>query len=242
MLETIVTDDDREISAQARSMPELDGVLDRLTRHDPRRGGVLVDLGCGMGGIATHIAGRLGAEDIIGVDLDVERLKAAGSRGLRPLLLDLDHDPLPLESGSVRMVTCFGVLAYLSLYDNVLSEASRVLSDDGWLLLSMPNLGSYANRLSLLFGCQPHGVAVSRHREAGKLGHHRDGATSANMPPLLHSATLRCMRAVLDAYGFDIVLVRGFTPRPRPRPVLDAIASCFPSLSRRFLILARKRP
>jgi SAM-dependent methyltransferase len=94
-------------------------------------------------------------------------LKAAGSRGVRPLLLDLNHDPLPLEDGSVRVVTCFGVLAYLSLYDNVLSEASRVLAAEGWLLLSMPNLGSYTNRLSLLFGGQPHGVAVSRHREAG---------------------------------------------------------------------------
>jgi SAM-dependent methyltransferase len=242
MLQTIVTEDDREISAQARSMPELDGVLERLARHDTRQGGALLDLGCGMGGLANHIGGRLGVDDIIGVDLDAERLKAAGSRGVRPLLLDLNHDPLPMEEGSVRVVTCFGVLAYLSLYDNVLSEASRVLAAEGWLLLSMPNLGSYTNRLSLLFGCQPHGVAVSRHREAGKVRRHHDDRRSANMPPLLHSATLRCMREVLDDYRFDTVLVRGFAPGPRRRPILDDLASQFPSLSRRFLILARTRP
>jgi len=236
-----VTDDDRGISAQARSMPELDGVLGRLARHDTRRGGSLLDLGCGMGGLANHIGGRFGVDGIIGVDLDAERLKAAGSRGVRPLLLDLNHDALPLEDRSIRVVTCFGLLAYLSLYDNALSEASRVLEDEGWLLLSMPNLGSYTNRFSLLFGCQPHGVAVSRHREAGKIHRHPDDSTSAHMPPLLHSATLRCMRDVLDEYGLDTVLVRGFAPGPRRRPILDDLVSQFPSLSRRFLILARKR-
>jgi SAM-dependent methyltransferase len=237
----IVNDDDRGISAQARSMPELDGVLDGLARRDPRRGGALLDLGCGMGALASHIGSRLGMADVTGVDLEPERLKAAAARGVRPLLLDLNHDKLPLETGSVRVATCFGVLAYLSLYDNALSETGRVVEDGGWLLVSMPNLASYTNRLSLLLGGQPHAVAVSRHREAGKIRRRRDEGVSANMPPLLHSATLRCMRELLDAYGFDTVTARGFAPYPRRRAI-DALTSRLPSLSRRFLILARKRP
>ena len=142
----------------------------------------------------------------------------------------------------MKVVSCLGLLAYLPLYDNVLSEATRVLDDDGWLLLSMPNLGSYSNRISLLLGFQPHAVAVSRHREVGKIRRRPDGRPSPNMPPLLHSATLRCMRELLDRYGFDVVTVRGFAPGPRRRPVLDNLMSRLPSLSRRFLILARKRP
>ena len=223
-------------------MPELDAVLDGLARLDTIRGGTLLDLGCGMGGLANHVAHRLGLEDLFGVDLDVERLKAAAARGLRPLLLDLNQDPLPLDDGSVQVVTCFGVLAYLSLYDNVLSEAGRVLDDDGgWLLVSMPNLGSYTNRLSLALGYQPHAVAVSRHHQAGKIRQHRDERVSANMPPLLHGATLKCMRELLDDYGFETIAVRGFTPWPRRRPLVDGLMSRVPSLSRRFLILARKR-
>jgi SAM-dependent methyltransferase len=234
-----VTDGDRGISAQARAMPDLDGILDGL--RGTMGGGTLLDLGCGMGGLATYVAGRLGQKDLIGVDVDGERLKAAAARGLRPLLLDLNDDPLPLESGSVQVVTCFGVLAYLSLYDNVLSEAGRVLVDGGFLLLSMPNLGSYTNRLSLLLGRQPHAVAVSRHHQAGKVRARRDGGVSANMPPLLHSATLPCMRELLDAYGFDTVAIRGFAAWPRRRPLIDGVLSHLPSLSRRFLILAQKR-
>jgi hypothetical protein len=141
----------------------------------------------------------------------------------------------------MRLVTCFGVLAYLSLYDNTLSESARVLEDGGWLLLSMPNLASYFNRISLLLGYQPHAVAVSRHRQAGMVGERRDDATSENMPPLLHGATLRCMRELLDDYGFDTEIVRGTVPGDRRKPLIDGLATRIPSLSRRFLILARKR-
>jgi ubiquinone/menaquinone biosynthesis C-methylase UbiE len=141
-----VTAADRGISAQARSMRELDSVLDRLVARDPRRGGGLLDLGSGMGALASHIGARLGVGELIGVDLDPERLKGAAARGVRPLLLDLNTDTLPLPAGSVRIATCFGLLAYLTLYDNVLAESARVLEDGGWLMLSMPNLASSFNR------------------------------------------------------------------------------------------------
>jgi SAM-dependent methyltransferase len=195
-----------------------------------------------MGGLATYVGGRLGSTELVAVDIDGDRLKAAAGRGVQPLLLDLNHEPLPLPSKSVRVVTCFGLLAYLRLYDNTLAEASRVLEDGGWLLVSMPNLGSYANRLALLLGYQPHAVAVSRCRQAGTASRTRRSGTSANMPPLLHGATLRCMRELLAAYGFATEEVRGFAPGPRRRPLIDDIASWCPAVSRRFLILARKQP
>jgi SAM-dependent methyltransferase len=238
----VITGQDRGISAQARSFPDLDRVLDRLVRRDGPQAGTLLDLGCGMGGLARYVGGRLGLTQLVGADLDTDRLKVAAARGVRPLLLDLNDDPVPLASGSVRVATCFGLLAYLPLYDNVLAEAGRVLEDRGWLILSMPNLGSYSNRVALILGYQPHAVAVSHLRQAGTAGRRRDPKTSANMPPLLHGATLRCMRELLDGYGFDTEAVRGFAPGPRRRPVVDDIASRVPSLSRRFLILARKRP
>ncbi|HEY4409757.1 MAG TPA: class I SAM-dependent methyltransferase [Acidimicrobiia bacterium] len=238
--EESVTDADLGISAQARSMRDLEWVLDRLIKQDPAGRGGLLDIGCGMGALTAHIGGRLGTTELTGVDLDSERLKGAAARGIRPLLLDLNTDALPLASGSKRVVTCFGVLAYLNLYDNVLGESARVLADGGWLLLSMPNLASYANRLALFFGYQPQAVAVSRFRQAGMRGRRRNPNTSANMPPLLHAASLRCMREILDNYGFDVEVVRGFAPGER-HGILDRITRHFPGLSRRFLILARKR-
>jgi SAM-dependent methyltransferase len=237
----VVNEADLGISALARSMPDLDRVLAGLVRRDPRTGGGLLDVGCGVGGLATYIGAKLGLNELVGVDVDTDRLEEAAARGVKALKLDLNVDALPLQSGSMRLVTCFGVLAYLNLYDNTLSESARVLEDGGWLLLSMPNLASYSNRLALLLGYQPHAVAVSRHRQAGMITRRRDDATSANMPPLLHGATLRCMREVLDTYGFDVEIVRGTVPGDRRKPLIDGIATRIPSLSKRFLILARKR-
>ncbi len=80
----------------------------------------------------------------------------------------------------------------------------------------------------------------SPYRGAGTL--HRKALNRQGMPPLLHAATLRCMKELLDVYGFDVDTVRGFSPRPFRNPALRWAASHLPSLSRRFLILARKRP
>jgi len=240
MLEDVATDD-LEISAQARALPDLDRMVDQLSRRSSRPIGALLDVGCGRGGITRRIGERLGIERLIGVDCDADHLYAAGKRGIETYERDLEMDALPVAAGSVGLVTCFGVLPYLALYDQVLSEAGRVLEDGGWFLFSMPNLASHQNRLAMLFGYQPSQVDVSSpFRGAGTL--RRRPLDRRGMPPLLHAATLRCMKELLDHYGFEVELVRGFSPRPFHNPALRRAASHFPGLSRRFLVLARKRP
>jgi len=239
-LET-VDQDDLGISAQARAMPDLDRVLDQMARRADRPIGGLLDIGCGMGALTNRIGGRLGIDRLVGVDCDIERLAVAAARGIETHAVDLEHDAIPVESGSIGLVTCFGVLAYLSLYDQVLAETARVLEDGGHFLFSMPNLGSHQNRVAMLFGYQPSQVDVSSpYRGAGTL--HRRALNRQGMPPLLHAATLRCMKELLDVYGFEVAIVRGFSPRPFRNSILRRVASHLPSLSRRFLILARKRP
>jgi SAM-dependent methyltransferase len=235
-----VDDDDLGISAQARALPDLDRMLDHLAGKSASVG-ALLDLGCGMGALTAHIGRRLGIDRLIGVDVDHDRLGVAAARGLETHIVELEGGTIPVASGSVGLVTCFGVLAYLSLYDTVLSETARVLDDDGWFLFSMPNLASHQNRLAILFGYQPSQVDVSSpFRGAGTL--RKSPLNRQGMPPLLHAATLRCMKELLDLYGFDVAVVRGFSPRPFKNPALRRAASRLPSLSRRFLILARKRP
>jgi trans-aconitate methyltransferase len=235
-----VDDDDLGISAQARAMPDLDRMLDDLAK---RSGPIssLLDVGCGMGALTRRIGARLGIDRLIGLDCDLDRLAAAAARGIEAHEVDLETGDIPEPSGSVGLVTCFGVLAYLALYDQVLAETARVLEDGGWFLFSMPNLASHQNRLAILLGYQPSQVDVSSpFRGAGTL--RKRPLNRQGMPPLLHAATLRCMKELLDLYGFDVEIVRGFSPRPFRNPALRRAASHFPAWSRRFLILARKRP
>ncbi|HEV8627892.1 MAG TPA: class I SAM-dependent methyltransferase [Acidimicrobiia bacterium] len=236
-----LADDDLGISAQARALPDLDRMLDRLSRRSTRPINGLLDLGCGMGALTRRIGDRLGIDRLIGVDCDDDRLWVANLRGIDTHTVDLEMDEIPVGTGSVGLVTCFGVLPYLCLYDQVLGETARVLEDGGWFLFSMPNLASHQNRLAMLFGYQPSQVDVSSpFRGAGTL--RRRSLNRQGMPPLLHAATLRCMRELLDLYGFDVELVRGFSPRPFRNATFRRAASHLPAWSRRFLILARKRP
>lgn len=235
-----LADDDLDISAQARALPDLDRMLDQLSRRSTRPIDGLLDMGCGMGALTRRIGDRLGIERLVGVDCDDERLWIAGLRGIETHTVDLEMDRIPVASRSVGLVTCFGVLPYLCLYDQVLSETARVLDDGGWFLFSMPNLASHRNRLAILFGYQPAQVDVSSpFRGAGTL--RRKPPNRQGMPPLLHAATLRCMKELLDLYGFDLEVVRGFSPRPFRSAMLRRVAGHLPALSRRFLILARKR-
>jgi len=241
MTQTIVDHDDLGISAQARALSDLDRMLGQLARRSPNPIGALLDIGCGMGALTTRIGHRLGIDRLIGVDCDVDRLSVAAQRGIETHDLDLERDTIPVAAETVGLVTCFGVLPYLSLYDQTLSETARVLEPGGWFLFSMPNLASHQNRLAVLLGYQPSQVDVSSpFRGAGTL--HKSALNRQGMPPLLHAATLRCMKELLDCYGFDVEIVRGFSPRPFPTGPLRRFASHFPGLSRRFLILARKRP
>jgi len=235
-----LADDDLGISAQARALPDLDRMLDQLNRRKTAPINGLLDLGCGMGALTRRIGDRLKIEHLVGVDCDDERLWVAGRRGIETHTVDLEMDRIPLAPGSVGLVTCFGVLPYLCLYDQVLAETNRVLEDGGWFLFSMPNLASHQNRLAILLGYQPSQVDVSSpFRGAGTL--RRRTPKRQGMPPLLHAATLRCMKELLDLYGFDVELVRGFSPRPFRNAALRRAASHLPAWSRRFLILARKR-
>lgn len=236
-----LADDDLSISAQARALPDLDRMVDELNRRSTGPINGLLDLGCGMGALTRRIGDRLGIKHLVGIDNDDDRLWAASLRGIETHTADLEEDKYPLAAGSMGLVTCFGVLPYLCLYDQVLSETARVLEDGGWFLFSMPNLASHQNRLAILFGYQPSQVDVSSpFRGAGTL--RRRSLNRQGMPPLLHAATLRCMKELLDLYGFDVEIVRGFSPRPFRNPTLRLAASRFPAWSRRFLILARKRP
>ncbi|HVE94473.1 MAG TPA: class I SAM-dependent methyltransferase [Acidimicrobiales bacterium] len=233
---------ERGSSATAHDLPRLDAMVERVRisagNRELRR---LVDLGCGYGGLSTRIGTTLGITDIVGIDADEARLAVAAERGVSTFALDLNHDALPVEDGSVSLVTSFGVLEYMVHYDNFFAEAARALEPGGFLLFSMPNLGSYSNRLALLFGYQPRDVEISSHgRLYGMLPFY---GTHTTKPPHIHAATVRCMRALLTDAGFGSLEFRALAPDfgRRALRVVDRMLDPFPSVSRRFIVLATKR-
>jgi len=121
----------------------------------------MVDLGCGYGGLTECMASYFQVREAYGIDSDRERLLWAANRGIKVHALNLEHDPLPFDDGSIDLVTSLGVLEHLKYYDNPISETSRILTKGGYFLMSMPNLASYVNRIAVLFGYQPRDVELS---------------------------------------------------------------------------------
>jgi SAM-dependent methyltransferase len=226
--------------ATGHAVEKLEHCLETIAASNVA-GGRLLDLGCSWGTLGVYVAGRLDLGDVVGVDRVPDRLAWAAQSGVDTILADLTTDlPLPLEDGTVAVVTSFGAVEHLLWYDDFLREVHRLLAPNGWLLLSMPNLGSYVNRIALFAGYQPRDVEVARQSTPGILPIYRSKVQRA---PLGHPhvATVRCMRQLLNLIGMEVVEVHGFGPHANGFSRLpDHVFNRFPSLSRRVLILARK--
>lgn len=103
----------------------------RLIPPAERDGAVLVDLGCGGGLLAPHVAGK--GYRHVGVDLIVSGLEQAASHGVAPVLADARW--LPFADGTVDVVSAGELLEHVSDWPAVVAEACRILRPGGWLVI-----------------------------------------------------------------------------------------------------------
>jgi SAM-dependent methyltransferase len=137
----------REIASWARQHIEK-------SRHSPVR---ILDVGLG------------GAEDLLSLreqtrDLQVElygvecldwRIARAREQGIRVFAIDIERERIPLEDASLDVLMANHVVEHLKELFFFFSEVSRVLRPGGICIIGCPNLGSWHNRLALLFGQEP---------------------------------------------------------------------------------------
>lgn len=203
--------------------------------------GTILDLGCGYGGIAFLTADYFGADILYGADKDASKLKIAGRRGLRVMEVDLSYQRIPLANEQIDLIICNGVIEHLPYYDHIITEAYRVLKPHGYFLITMPNLGNYIQRLSLILGFQPSDVSISNKIQVGTL-------FDAGRPSVghIHSATIGAMRQLLTYYKFHIISMRKGNPEINggyygwaiPIEIIGYIVPI--NLARRIIIVSRK--
>ncbi len=100
----------------------------------------VLDAGCGEGVLIEEL--KKEGYNIVGIDLNY------ASRDV----IKGDITKLPFNDRAFDYILCMDVLEHLSFQDqkSALCEIRRVLKADGELLLSIPNLGHFASRISFL--------------------------------------------------------------------------------------------
>jgi SAM-dependent methyltransferase len=200
---------DESIVGSSYTLPAIDmlkPILERLRGEGIK---VLMDLGCGYGLLTLIVADFISAEKVYAIDIDIRRLSFLDrikSKSSAKEVIVLNHDfckPINIDE-KVQLVTSFGSLEHVSCWDEVLENVKNVLVDGGYFLVSMPNLGSWVNRLALLLGYQPRDLEISRKKLYGVAPPYRNHGVVGHVKV----ATFKAFKEYLTDNGFEIVMAR----------------------------------
>lgn len=113
-----------------------------------RPGALLVDLGCGAGLLAPHLAGK--GYRHVGVDLTGSALRQAAGHGVA--VLNADATAVPLTSGCADVVAAGELLEHVPDWRTVVAEACRLLRPGGLLVLDTLNDTALSRLLAVHIG------------------------------------------------------------------------------------------
>jgi 2-polyprenyl-6-hydroxyphenyl methylase/3-demethylubiquinone-9 3-methyltransferase len=113
-----------------------------------RAGAILVDLGCGGGLLAPHLAGK--GYRHVGVDTVRSALEQARTHGVEAIQADVVQ--LPLATGGADVVSAGELLEHVADLPGTVAEACRILRPGGLLVLDTLNRTALANLLAVQVG------------------------------------------------------------------------------------------
>jgi methionine biosynthesis protein MetW len=238
-----ITDKDLERTYSSHIIPDILKVIAKIKEKNQNVDRIL-DLGCGYGGILKLIGHHLGANELNGIDIDTEAVNFAKQRGINAITLDLEYEKLPYEDSSFDFVFSLGVFDYFKFWDNVILEIRCVLKVGGYVMISLPNLASWYNRIALLLGYQPRDIEVSRYYLVGVYPFYKKRGDS--VVGHVHTITAFGFKELMEKYGFETLILTGANTITAKVPKIFKIINTLlkgilpANLSKRFIYLGRK--
>jgi 2-polyprenyl-6-hydroxyphenyl methylase/3-demethylubiquinone-9 3-methyltransferase len=134
----------------------------RLIPPATRPGAVLVDVGCGAGLLAPHVASK--GYRHVGVDVTRSALEQAAAHGVTPVRADAAA--LPLADGCADVVAAGEILEHVPDLPGTVAEACRVLRPGGLLVLDTLNATPLSRLIAVTIAERLRGVPRGLHDPA----------------------------------------------------------------------------
>ena len=131
-----------------------------LSMAEIKKGCVFLDIGCGGGEFSLEFARKIGAAKVYGIDVVEESVLEARKKGIIAIGADANRK-LPFEDDFFDVILCNQVAEHLLNPDSVFMEIHRTLKNDGYAIISVPNLCSLHNRILVMLGFQPTTISPS---------------------------------------------------------------------------------
>jgi len=162
--------------------------------------GRLLDVGCWDGMLASQF---LPEREVHGLEGNLEAAERANQRGVKTQSVDLEKG-LPFENHFFDTVIAAEIIEHLYDTDLFLKELKRVLKPGGTLVMSIPNMTSFSNRIRMLFGAYPRNGEY----RAGGAGH-------------IRFYTAPVFKAQVEEAGFQVLQFAGCNlPLPMHHPAI----------------------
>lgn len=163
----------------------IDGLHSALAEHLPKLGPntVALDIGCGSGAWLERLSG-IGFRYLHGIDLNVQQFHATGATCSR---INLDHEEIDLGEQKYGLISAIELVEHLENPGRLFTLVSTYLDDDGYFLLTTPNIHSLRCRLKFLL--------------TGRLASFDEKGDPTHIYPVL----LTSLRRLLPRYSLEIV-------------------------------------
>ena len=194
----------------------------------------LIDIGC-IPKMTEIIANFLNCS-AIGINISKKVINSYKGKNRNLRFIRGDIEKLNLKE-KFDLIICGELIEHLSDVDNFIIKISKILNDNGYLLLTTPNLASLFNRLSLLFGWQPRGINPSRKILLNPFVKYDYNFGHVSM------FTYHSIKKFLSENGFEILKMKGVhgghERENKYKKILRWIMSFKTSFSEQLVILAR---
>ncbi|OHD54267.1 MAG: hypothetical protein A2Y33_16480 [Spirochaetes bacterium GWF1_51_8] len=145
----------------------------------------IADLGCGPGHLCKYIHDA--GFPVVGVDISENSLEKVREKGIKTVKADL-QEKLPFKDGELDIVIATEVIEHIYDTEAFMSELKRITKPSGSIIITTPNVASFARRLMLFFGKNPY----LDYKLSGTAGH-------------IRYFTFRNMRDFAGQFGLKIV-------------------------------------